>query len=203
MSFFTFRCLLHVTAPQTKNIIDFTSKHFKDVELVSENPEEPVYQIFYEGGHLYAESIIAMGYSTMINKNTIEFSFETYKKPPVDQIKKLIQRYYDFEFKLVYRFHDFDSNHIIEGRNCEIIETTMFDYDSYWAEQFPESSKAQELYEAFLQIPQEQYEKFIDFTNINRQHLNKLDKKSHKLAAALFNEAVKYGSVSDDDDELF
>ena len=202
MSLFT-RCTLQITAPTQDKLESFISKHFKDVEPSTDEDSES-YQFFHEG-YLTADNLIATGYTDIVDETTIKFSFRTIKKPPVDQIKKLIQEYFNFEFKLVTKYHDFDSLYILEGRNCEIVETTQFDKEDYLDNEVYDFMWTEHVYEALLQMPQKQYDQFIDFTNINRQNLEQISKnKSMKISVDLYNAAIKYGNVEDDEfDELF
>jgi hypothetical protein len=85
------------------------------------------------------------------------------------------------------------------------VETTQFDKEDYLDNQVYDFMWTEHVYEALLQMPQKQYDQFIDFTNINRQNLEQISKnKSMKISVDLYNAAIKYGNVEDDEfDELF
>ena len=200
-------CLLHIAAPKNKDIKEFYSKHFSDV-YHGIAPEEVIRNQFFYSGNLCAENIIASGHSEILNENTIEFLFYIYKVPPIDQIKSLIKEYYDYEFHLEVCQKDFDSRYTLEGKCCQIIETTYFDNNDHWEGLLFDEMQAEACYEGLLQFPQDKYDEFINFTNLNRANLNKLDKTKHqKFASDLFKVAKRYDKQIDqieiDDDELF
>ena len=194
------RCILYITAPKGEDIKQFHSEHFRDVDPGTIAPEEPIRNQFFYIGNFCADNIVASGHSEILTEDTLEFSFKTYKKAPIDEIKKLIQEYYSYHIRLEVRYQDFDKRYTLEGKKCEIIEVTSFDKDDHYDNFVFDSMWLSNVYDSLLEMSEQEYEKFIRYTKMNRDNFNKIDKtKFDKTKPKLINAC--YDLLEDIDDE--
>lgn len=170
------RCILYITAPKGEDIKQFHSEHFRDVDPGTIAPEEPIRNQFFYIGNFCADNIVASGHSEILTEDTLEFSFKTYKKAPIDEIKKLIKEYYRYHIRFEVRYQQFDTRYTLEGKNCEIIEVTSFDKDDSYDTYMDDCMEISHIYISLLNMSDQEYDKFIKFTKMNRDNAVKIDK---------------------------